>query len=155
MMSQPIRLFWVDWLNVKLLDFWLVGTSIWLVDQEFGYSVQHLVSQPAAQQPKSFMAGVGWVGDLTHYVVTSNLKLSWDVTITNSVFWKNSSNRLSEDDLLLYIFNILVGIRWHCFKSYCWKTKWKWKLLLALFIEVKNNIRRAFKPPNLSKMGVI
>ena len=44
------------------------------------------------------------MGGLTHYVVTSNLKLSWDVTITNSVFRKNSSNRLSEEDLLCVYF---------------------------------------------------
>ena len=32
MMSQPIRLFWIDWFNVKLLDFCFVNEdSIWLV----------------------------------------------------------------------------------------------------------------------------
>ena len=58
-MSQPIWLLWIDLLNVIFLDFCLdkndnenilfVVTSIWLVNQAFGYSVKHLISWPTAQ----------------------------------------------------------------------------------------------------------
>ena len=111
MMSQPIGYFWIEWFNVKFLDFclvemkWLFSTSTLLVNQAFVQSVKRLDSRLAAQQQHR----VSWVRQSDPLCGHSQLEveLGCDNRIMASPLWLFMHQMAFE---LVHNYDIVVSL---------------------------------------------